>query len=152
MNAADVAEALAAWALEVVPTLTASYSYPPLEKNSDPPDVVAGVLRESKLIRDPRFPWSNVQQIGVRVWETELSIMADQGADDAASEAATDYLRAAVDAIFASQEADSTLGGRVHDTGPEVQADYEPGFVVYADGSRGREVRIVLTVAEPLEA
>lgn len=149
MDAQAVCTALGQWASAIIPSLTKFYDFPPMEKDSDPPDVVAGVLHEAKLIRDPRFPWSQVQQTGVRVWECELSIMHDPGETNAESATANAYLRAAVAALFAAQEADSKLGGRVYDTAPEMTADYEP-LTVYVDGSRGPEVRIGLTVAEPL--
>lgn len=153
MNAQEVSEALVAWALDTCDELGDSgYAYPPMTKSKSLPDVVGGVEQESKLIRDPRFPISELQETGIRVWECSLSVMAEQGETDEESAAATLMLRTIVDKLFAAHEADSTLGGRVFDTGPELTADYEPGFVVYADGSRGREVRIALTAAEPLEA
>jgi hypothetical protein len=152
MDATAIADALRAWAEETIPALAGSgYSYPPMGKSKDLPDVVGGVDQESEAIRDDRFPWSQIQQTGVHLFESSISIMAEQGKTEEEAEAAMLFLRTTVAELFAARRADNTLGGRVFDTGPEVSADYDPGFVQYADGSRGREVRITLTVAEPLE-
>jgi hypothetical protein len=153
MNATEVSEALVTWAQAVVPSLAGSgYDYPPMGKTKELPDVVAGVIAEAKDVSDERFPWSLLQQTGVRIFDCQLSIMVEPGDTDDDSKAAMDELRSMVRALMDSQDADATLNGLVFDTDPRMRADYEPGFVEYADGSRGREVRIVLTVAEPLEA
>lgn len=159
MDATEVSEALVEWALATCPELQGGYAYPPTGKNTTLPDVVAGVDSEEEKIVDERFPWSQLQQTGVRIFDCTLSIMAEQDiapepgplAEDP-GKVATDQLRGMVRALMDAKRPDATLGDRVFDTDVRIRADYEPGFVEYADGSRGREVRISLTVAEPLEA
>lgn len=155
----SIVAAAVAWAEGVAATVDAeftghTYDWSNLSKTKGLPDVAGEVLvyRRSPS-PDPRFPLYNLQQIPfLSVWDVALSVMVPLGETDDEERAAALLLRDVMDALVHAQAADVTLGGRVQGTALEVAVEYDPAFVEWSDGVRGREGRMSLTVAEPLEA
>lgn len=161
MTNQDAIDAVIAWVSdEVVPAIVGTYDGEPPGKPQGLPDLVVDVVSEQTARDHPAFAaFSLIQQRLLHVWEIEGSIMVDAGADgdvDAAL-AAQRTLRGYGHDIVRRTAEDATLGGRLTDgveqsfAAPTVGIDYRPAFVVYQDGTRGRELRFEMTVAELVE-
>lgn len=148
----DIAVAVRDWLADVNPEVIGKYEFAPPGKDQGLPDVAVEVRHESvQLDSDPRLPQvPDVQQAVLRVYEVEASFMVDQGVvtQDAADAGA--MLRRFVDQTVIALHGDTTLGGRVQYASPLVEADFEPKFVRYEDGTRGRMVRVDLVIGELL--
>lgn len=165
-------EAIAAvleWAQAVAPDVAdRGYDYVPASKPKGLPDVVCELQTEAVVREDPDFgALVDTQQVAaLRVWDLELSVMAgakprepadDEALDDdqlvdEAHQAASKQLRAIAQQLGDALLADETLGGRVQLASPFCIFDFTRPFVEYQDGTRGREMRMALKVAEPLFA
>lgn len=162
MTPEDFVAAAQAWAEASAPELTGrSYDYVPGAKPKGLPDVVVELQQLAVVQEDPDFPFAALQQIpALRVASLELSIMAgvmpadpsSETAVDEAHEAASAHLRALAallgDALVG--EGGETLDGRVPLSSPFHVFDFTRPFVEYDDGTRGREVRMTIKLAEPL--
>lgn len=150
MNEQQVAQAVRDWAKAVLPELKASRHYLSAQK-TELPDVQADVARK-RLVRGPdeRFPFAQLQQAGLRIFDCELSLMVerDEEAGVQADQRETEQLRDFGDRLEASLLADATLGDRVQMASPLAEFDYSSPFVEWADGTRGRQLVVTLAVAE----
>lgn len=153
MTNEQVIDAVLAWVAAVLPDVaTSTYDYVPAGKPKALPDCIASLEAERVARADARFQIFALQQVAVRVSELELSLMVDNGTEEADGAAAAATLREYVEALTLSILNDCTLGGRVDAASPEIEADYTRPFVQYADGVRGREVRVGIAVAVPVVA
>lgn len=152
MTEGAVVEAVVAWIAEVVPAVAANtYTYLPAGKAKGLPDVAVDIVTSEIVREDPDFQMMALQQVVLQVRRLALSFMVESGVTEEQAKAATDTLRSFFDALVAGVLADHTLGGRVALASPFLTVDYEPAFVEYADGTRGREMTVQLAVAEPLQ-
>lgn len=163
MDEAQVAEAVSAWAVDVVDELETGYAYPVATKLGALPDIVA-VVKEVRIVpSDPAFPFLALEQSWLRVFEIEASVMV--GIDDAdgyeeieaAHEAAHHTLESIGKQLRELPSTDADLGGRLttaSDTvamvSPQVRTSYDPPFGELEDGTRGRFVFLFLSVAETM--
>lgn len=147
MNEQDAAVAVRDWVLATLPELAAARHYLTAEK-SELPDVMADVAHK-RLVRGPdeRFPFAQLQQAGVRVFDCELSLMVESSGGTA-DQAETEQLRDFGARLEASLLSDATLGGRVQMASPLAEFDYSSPFVEWADGTRGRQLVVTLAVGE----
>jgi hypothetical protein len=137
---------LADWIMETVPELALSYEFEPVEK-TELPDVVV-VLDDSIIeLGNTTFPLIDIQQRVIQRYDFTVSFMVD----NAEPEAAAVKLRGYADALRAGLLRDGTLGQRVLVASPFVTFDYTPPFVVYPDGTRGREMTMSMSIAEQAE-
>lgn len=160
MDKRVVIAAVAEWAQEVAPALAdRAYGYVPGAKPKGLPDVVVELQQETVVPSDPDFPITDLQQIpALRVWTLQLSVMAgalptdpdDEDAVDIAHAAATATLHDISSLLGDALIADETLGRRVPMASPFHVFDFTRPFVEYDDGTRGREMRMAMKVAEPL--
>lgn len=148
MDANQIAEALVEWALETCPELQGSYDHDPDSKTQPLPDVAAVVGSEGDAPSDPSLGLEiadfGLQNATLHFTRASLFLMVDPGDGDAASE----ELRGFVGALARALRADRTLGGRVMSVSPVWQGSYEPPFVEFDDGTKGRIATFSLTVAE----
>ena len=140
------ATAVVDWALETCPTIVGSYDYAALGKTQGLPDIVVEVERAVTAIGDPRFPYAQIQQTWLRVYELVASIMVDNGDPQAAAFDLREFSR---DLATAARR-DPSLGGRVFLTSPAIESDFLPQFVQYPDGSEGRQLQVRLAVCHLL--
>jgi hypothetical protein len=147
MTSEEVAQALLEWALEAVPSLEGGYAYLPAQKDQQLPDVVVDVAEVEVARQLAEFPMSALQQTWLHAFRCELSFMVSN--DD--PESAAQSLRAVEALTTASLMRDGTLGGRVDFISPYFSYDFTPPFVEYADGTRGREMVMRMSVGEPIE-
>lgn len=146
MTSEEVAQAVLAWAREAVPALEGGYAYLPSQKDQLLPDVVVDVAEVEVARQLAEFPMSQIQQFFVHVFRCELSFMVDNSDPESAAQA----LRAMEALTTASLMRDGTLGGRVDFISPLFSYDFTPPFVEYADGTRGREMVMRMSVGEPI--
>lgn len=146
-NEQEAAEAVLAWVQEVNPELVGGYNYAVAEKPLGLPDVVVEVSLATTSVGDERFPYSQLQQTLLRIFDLTVSIMVSN--DDPESAAA--FLRLCSQRCHEQAIADATLGGRVFVTSQQIESNFVPQFTEYDDGTRGRQVQIVLSVAHMIE-
>lgn len=160
MNERQAAEAVATWAGEVLGIVEASrYPFPVATKLGGLPDLVAYALRKRIVPEDPEnFPFRQLEQVWLRIFDIELSVMvepaeADDGEllDTAALRAPHDVLRGFGEILEGSALKDPTLGTRVQMTSPRMIFDYSQPFAEYEDGTRGPEMSVTLAVAEAID-
>lgn len=144
MTSQQVADALVAWARATCPEIATGYAYPPAAKPGALPDVAAEDRRVLIRSDDDRFPRRSYEQTRLRVFEMELSFMVEADPPDTA----TNTLRSFSDRLFAAVLKDNTLGGRVPSAAEEVTATFDPIFVEFEDGVRGRVMTIEMAVGE----
>lgn len=151
MTETELVQAILAWVVEHVPEVDGStYDYMPAGKAKGLPDVAAEIVSTEIAQRDPDFPLGDIQQVALKIRRLGLSFMVASGVDEAGSRAATLELRTFVDRLSGALIDDHTLGGRVQLASPYLIVDYQPAFVEYADGTRGRQMTAQLAVAELL--
>jgi hypothetical protein len=136
--------AVTAWVRETCPAIIGWYDYATPGKDMGLPDVVVEVELFANRRNDERFPYAQMQQVLVRVYDMVVSIMVDDTDPRGAALALRAFAGTIADAVLA----DASLGGRVFLASPELEADFVPQFVVYEDGVRGRQVQIRLAVAQ----
>lgn len=152
MTEGQVVNAVVAWVADIIPEVAPNtYNHIPTGKVKGLPDVAVEILTTEVKLDDPEFGLFALQQVAVDIRGLALSFMVEAGIDEADAEAATDQLRTFVDRVKAGLLADHTLGNRVPAASPFMLVDYEPAFVEYADGTRGREVTVQMRVGEPLQ-
>jgi hypothetical protein len=147
MTTQDAIEAIVEWLRDVNPELLFGYAYPPVQKNTLP-DVVVECDRSLLELGDTDFPLYDIQQHLIRRWDLTISFMVENTDPGAAAS----LLRTFEDRVTTQVLSDSTLGRRVPFISPFVTFDYTPPFVEYADGTRGREMTLSLSVGELVEA
>lgn len=152
MTSAEVAEAVVDWARETIPDLKAGYAYPPGQTDTLP-DVAAVVQGIRTVPEDPEnFPFEGLEQVWLKVFDLEVSVMVEQGAGAAGEKLAHQTLETYAEALVGSTLADVTLGGKL--TGalasPRLTVDLGE-YEARTDGIRGREMPITMAVAEPIE-
>lgn len=138
--------ALVAWARETISELQEGFGYLPEGKGALP-DVVCELLTSGISVNDGSFPFAQIQQAWLRVWEYELSFMVENDDTQAAAELLEDF----TDRLVAAALQDVTLGGRVEFISPELAFDLTPPFVEYPDGTRGREMTMQISVGALIE-
>lgn len=146
-NEQEVVEAVLEWVQEQCPAIAGAYDYAPADKPQGLPDVVVEVELAQTVTNDERFPYGQLQQILLRVFDVTVSIMVDNSGPQAAATA----LRGFSATLHEQALADCTLGGRVFLTANQIESDFVPQFVQYEDGTRGRQVVVRLVVAHPVE-
>lgn len=150
MTNQDVVDAMVEWLVAVCPELS-SYDHAPAAKTQALPDVVCDLAQERTVRDDPDFPLMQLQQVGLRRFDVAFSFMVEAGVDEAGSQAAQQQLRTFAERLTLAVLDDATLGGRVPLASPTTLLfDYSLPFVDYEDGTRGRELRGELAVADPL--
>src|SRR4051812_12122263 len=110
--------ALVAWARETISELQEGFGYLPEGKGALP-DVVCELLTSGISPNDGSFPFAQIQQAWLRVWEYELSFMVENDDTQAAAELLEDF----TDRLVAAALGDVTLGGRVEFISPEIAFD-----------------------------
>lgn len=146
MTSQEVAEAVLEWAQAAVPVLEGGYDYLPSQKDQLLPDVVVDVAEVEVTRQSAEFPMSQIQQAWLHIFRCELSFMVENTDPQAAAQS----LRAMEALTTASLMQDGTLGGRVDFVSPYFSYDFTPPFVEYADGTRGREMVMRMSVGEPV--
>lgn len=148
MSATDIADGLVAWALAVLPELEGSYDYPAGERDQALPDIAAEVHEEENVAANPGLDdeiTSGFEQADVRGYTCAVLLVVDPTDPQAASHQLYDF----IDRLAYAIRADQTLGGRVLRCSRNWKASYEPPFVEFEDGSKGRLATLTLSVATP---
>lgn len=149
MTTAEIADALTAWAVDTLPALQGSYNHPTAGKDQPLPDVAIEV-DESRISQRPEDPSLSaifaIEQVAMRTWNVRLLLMVKPEPGEAASQ----QLAGFVDDLMAAVMSDGTLGGQVPWTSKEMRGSFQPPFVQFDDGTRGRLATLELTVGEPI--
>lgn len=148
----EVALAVEEWINEVLPELTETYPHVTAAK-ADLPDGQVDV--QSKAITygrgDERFPWGQLQQRMLRVFDIQLSFMVEKGDGLTADAEGTEQLRDFGKRLEQALTTQPTLGDRVQMASPICEVNYGLPFVEYPDGTRGRQMTMSMSVAELVE-
>lgn len=152
MTSEQVAEAVVAWAREVIPELKHGFPYPP-GITDDLPDVAAVVQEIRTVQSDPEnFPLEGLEQVWLKVWSLDVSIAVEQGDGAEGEKVAHQTLEGWAEALLGSTLSDVTLGGKL--TGafasPRITIDLGE-YESRSDGIRTREMPITMAVAEEIE-
>lgn len=145
MSTSDIAEALESWALAVVPELNGSYDYSAAAKTQPLPDVMIEIIDVSTAVTSEELLF-NFEQVLVHVWKVRMLLMVPPEPGDTA----TDLLTGFIDALQASVINDQTVGGRLPLVSKEMRGSFNPPFVQFDDGTRGRVATLELTITEPI--
>jgi hypothetical protein len=151
MTENEVAEAVAAWAVETLPELNASYHYLSASKGALP-DVMVDVDEKTRVAEHPAFPGVRIQQADLRVFELTMALMVESGDGPTADKDETEQLRDFGSRLETALVADATLGERVPMAAPAAVFNYRLPFVQYDDGTRGRQMTVTMFVAEPVRS
>jgi hypothetical protein len=147
-----VAEAVTAWAGDLLEIPEAQrHPHPISLVQNQMPDLVATVLRRRVVRGDPAFPYSQLEQAWLLLFDVEVSVKVDREDVDPAIKAAHQTLQGYGKALSESAHADATLGGRVEFVSPAVECDYSAVFEEYEDGTRAQVVIVTLTVGELID-
>ena len=147
MTSQAIAEGLIAWARDVLSELETGYVYVTGTKIGKLPDVMAD-LEQLEVVRDhPDFPMHNLQQRMIQRTPARMSFMVDNSDQEAAAVLLRDF----ADRLLDSAKSDGTLAGRVPFVSPFLRFDFTPPFVVYEDGTKGREMQLQITVGDLVE-
>lgn len=151
MTEGEVVAAVIAWAEETVEEVAGNtYAYLPAAKIKGLPDCAVEILTMRVTRNDPDFALIDLQQTWIKRRDLAVNFMVAAPAAEADHLAAQEQLRTMVDRLVDALLADHTLGGRVPLASPVVDVDYDPAFIEYQDGTRGREVVVQIAVGEPL--
>lgn len=137
-----------AWAAEVLaPDILGTYDFMTDSKTEALPDAMGEVNDSYVAFRDPKFPVGDIQQGPLHVFDLTLSFMVD----DRDPQAASRLLRGFADRLGVDLLSSTTMRGRVMFVSPQHRFDFARPFVEYADGTRGREMTLDISVAEIVE-
>lgn len=148
MTELEVSDAVKAWVLATCEDIETGYSYPVASKLGALPDAVVIVSRKTVAPDQPEFPFAQLEQMWMRAFTVEVSIMVESDED---GEAAHEQLQGFGELLEQSLLSDATLGGRVEMCSPQVVFDYSTPFAEYEDGTRGRLLFVTMTVGELIE-
>jgi len=150
MTSESVLQAARTWAASVVTDVgDRHYDHIPTRKSLGLPDLVIELRRTGIAISGgERFAAWDVQQAVIRYYELGLSFMVDNSDTAAAATA----LRGYENDLTMSVLSDPSLGSRVDFVSPLIEFDFTAPFVEYADGTRGREMSMTMSVGELVEA
>lgn len=151
MSAQEVAEAVVEWAEAQIKELKAGYAYPGATSGALP-DVWVVVQQIRTVPNDEEhFPFAGLQQVWLKEYPLELSIMAEQGEGEEAAKTTHEALEGYAETLIGSALADVTLGSRVQMTSPRIEANLAEPFGERPDGTKGRELVMTFVVAEMIE-
>jgi hypothetical protein len=142
----EIAEAVRDWAGSTL-SITHRYAYRIGLKGSMP-DVVAVVQRSRYVRSDPAFPYPELQQAWLLVFEVEVSVAVDKGDTDGDAEEVEQTLQGYGTTLRSSALADTTLGNRVTLTSPLIDIDYSAPPAEDEGGIKARMMFVNLSVAE----
>lgn len=144
----EIAEALEEWIKAVLPELKATYPHVTAAK-ADLPDGQVDVRNKSlQFGGDQRFPWGELQNRMLRVYEVAVSFMVAKEDGLEADAESTAQLRDFGKRLEEALLSQPTLGERVQMASPIHTVDYALPFVEYPDGTRGRQMMMNMAVAE----
>jgi hypothetical protein len=149
MDPAPIIDGVLAWVRAVLPELQGGYDHLPAAKDQNLPDAVCD-LERTELVQggsDDRFPYYQLQQAVVAAHTCSVSLMVD----NADPKAAADQLKDFGGRLLTDFIAEPNLRGNVPFRSPYCSFDYTPPFVEYADGTRGREMTMTLTIGDLVE-
>jgi hypothetical protein len=149
----EIIAALLDWVVGRLPEVAGhTYPYPPAGKPLGLPDCAAVVDSTTVVGAHDQFPYWQLQQADLRVWTVGLSFMVDAGMNETDERAAQHTLYRFADVLVAAARApDAALdGGALIGVRPTFR--FDPPFVEYEDGTRGRQATAAFVVAEPVEA
>lgn len=147
MTEQQVAEAVEAWVAETLDELVESYPYVTAQRGRLP-DAMVDVESKSISTSDSAFPFSQLQQRLLRVFNVSVNIMVEQNGGVEDDRLETEQLRDFGARLEVSGTTDATLGGRVFMLSPLMDINYSLPFVEYPDGTRGRQMQVALAVGE----
>lgn len=153
MNESEAANAIAAWLGDTLPALKKVWPFETSAK-ADLPDGMVEVQQKSIGLGEEfaqRFPWAQLQQRMMKVFEVQITCMVDaQGApeDPKGAEESDAELKGYGAALEDALLSEPTLGDRVGMASPMCAANYTLPFVQYPDGIRGRQMEFTMWVAE----
>lgn len=151
MTNTEIMEALRGWVGQVVPDVAGKvYTAPPANKDLGLPDCAIVLVAEEPGLDPEQFPWVQLQQVGGYTLRLALSFMVEVGLGVAAEEAADLRVRGYAEAIKRRCHDESQTLGPREIVGRAPTFGYEPPFVEYEDGTRGREMTVTLAVAQLL--
>ena len=141
-----IAERVADWLREILPELNEAYDHAAERKTAPLPDAAVEITDIEIRERDDRFPLFNFQNVTVKSYQYDVLLMVDP----ADPEAASDLLASFADRILAAIAADQTLGARVPAVALGARITFNPPFVRFDDGTKGRLATARIVVGEPI--
>lgn len=155
MNEGEVTTAVVTWAAALL-DIDTTYDYPAANLTGPLPDLAVEVLHKRITpgsAETERFPFAALQQVWLRVFDCQLSIMVDAG-KTAADERAAHYLLYGYGEALEAIMGDAELGGGLDDecfASPVIDVDYSLPFAQRPQGARGRILTADISVAQLIE-
>jgi hypothetical protein len=160
MDEREVSEALRDWALDVCDDaalapfdgLVVGYAFL-VDMAGNLPNVMVDLQHKGlKYGPDERFPYAELQQVWLRIFDANLSFMvASEGLVSDRAEQETQHLQKIGAVIEQAVQTNADLGGRVQMASPLLDFNYALPFVQYDDGTKGRQMILSIAVAELIE-
>jgi hypothetical protein len=148
VDGTEVAAALVQWAKDTCPELKGAYDFDPPAKTQPLPDVAASVASEEVRRNAPELGLAvtdlGLEQADVHVVHATMLLMVPPDPPEVAAE----LLQSMFNALRLSVAADDTLGGRVPAASTYLSVSYDPPYVEFDDGTKGRAAFVSIAVAE----
>lgn len=155
MTNEEIIAALGSWIEGAIPEVAGHvYTAAPASKDLGLPDCALVLIREAPDLDEQQFPWAAVmQQIDGYTLTVVCSFMVEVGADVAGEQAADAAVRSIAERVKRACRGEN-IGLSAEPQGAVVGVaptfDYDPPYVEYQDGTRGREMSATLSVAQLL--
>ena len=142
----DIAQAVEAWAAEVIPGLN-HYDHAPRSLLQAMPLVLAEVQRKTHQelsVNEATFQQYQFQQTSVSIWNVNLMFLVDPS--DAWN--ASQILYNMTDTLGDAISKDPTLGQRVSFASGDYEVSFDPPEFEYADGTIARAATMSIVVGD----
>lgn len=150
MTFEEIAEAMVSWARGLIPELKDGYSYPP-GVTDRLPDVAAVISAAKDGPGDSGlFPVRGIEQVSLRYFDIELSIMVEVEEGAAGEKAAQRALEGYAETLMGSTWAGASLEDEAM-ISQRVETDLAEPAEQREDGTRGRALYMKLVVGQLLE-
>jgi hypothetical protein len=153
VDATEISKAVAAWVVEVCPEVNNAYKYDPARIEHALPIAIVEAHDEEDAASDPRLGLAisdvGIEQAVLHVTRLSIELVVDEKPAGEATAKLEGFVAALAAALRAERAAgEITLAGRVEAVSPFWQANYEPPFIQFEGGVKGRRASFSLAVAE----
>lgn len=146
MTTEEIAAAVEAWAVSVIPSLN-TYDFAPRSLAKALPIALAEVQRKQHQevnLTESNFQQYKFQQTSINIWTVNLLVLIDPSDAWNASKTLYEMTDSLGDAILK----DPTLGQRVSFTSEDYEVSFDPPEFEYADGTIARVATMSIVVGD----
>lgn len=146
MTTDQTAEAIVEWVVATIPEIESSYDHAAERKTQPLPDVGIEITDVEIRLDDERFPLYQIENTAVLSRQFDILLMVDPEP----AQTASDLLASFADQLIVSLASDFTLGGRVPAAALGLRFRFNPPFVRFDDGTKGRVTTGTIIIGEPI--